>query len=218
MNIFLSKEKSIRIAEYILKNKSLFSYDRERHKIVLYDDLNNEILHFRLPIHLSHPEKLHDPVHYLIVLVQSGSSSIGYFEDGININHKVITSYMVRMKQGKSQIKYLKTKGKSRAGSRVRLSETMEFFENINERLQDQFKLNKIDRIAMSCSKILIPYLYNSKIPCPFEKKDARLVKIPKHVETPNFEILLKINDFMQKGELIYEPTQQQLADDLLSI
>ena len=47
---------------------------------------------------------------------------------------------MVRKKRGVSQIKHLKTKGKSRAGSRVRLAETEEFFENINGRLQDYFE------------------------------------------------------------------------------
>lgn len=142
---------------------------------------------------------------------------MGYFEDGENLHHKVFRSYMVRKKQGKSQIKHLKTKGKSRAGSRVRLGETIEFFENINERLQVYFEEYEIHRIAISCSKILIPYLYNSKVATPFDKHDERLYKIPKHMHTPIYEVLLDANKFLQKGELIYDEGQQALVDALLN-
>ena len=123
---------------------------------------------------------------------------------------------MVRKKQGKSQIKHLKTKGKSRAGSRVRLGETLEFFENINGRLQEYFKYHQVHRICLSVSKILVPYLYDSQVPTPFDKRDARIFKIPKHVHTPIYEVLLNINRFLQKGELIYEPAQEDLVKELL--
>jgi hypothetical protein len=141
---------------------------------------------------------------------------MGYFENGVNLDHKVFRAYMVRMKQGKSQIKYLKTKGKSRAGSRVRLAETVDFFENINERLQQYFAEHEIHRIAMACSKILLPYLFNSKVPPPFDKKDVRLFKIPKHIHTPIYEVMMDTHKFLLKGELIYEDTHQTLVDALL--
>ncbi|MEO1451203.1 MAG: hypothetical protein AAFV07_16855 [Bacteroidota bacterium] len=44
---------------------------------------------------------------------------------------------MKRHKRGKAQISYLNTRGKSKAGSRIRLANTVAFFEEINERLQD---------------------------------------------------------------------------------
>jgi hypothetical protein len=124
---------------------------------------------------------------------------------------------MVRKKQGTSQVKYLKSKGKSRAGSRVRLGETIEFFENINERLQEYFQEHEIHRIAMSCSKILIPYLFNSKVSTPFDKKDKRIYRIPKHIHTPIYDVMMEVNKFLQKGELIYEDTHQALVDSLLN-
>ena len=62
---------------------------------------------------------------YLILLLRAnGNAALGYFEEGKILNHKVIRKYMVRKKQGKSQLKHLNSKGKSRAGSRVRLQQT----------------------------------------------------------------------------------------------
>ena len=77
-----------------------------------------------------------DDVHYCLTLVRAGQAAVGYFHQGKLLDHKVFRGYLVRQKQGKSQFKYLKTKGKSRAGSRIRLEETLLFFNEINERLQ----------------------------------------------------------------------------------
>ena len=196
-------------------------YNREKHSVTLQDDTYNDWVHFRLPITFPPVDKsdVEDEEHtvsYLVLLIQSGQCAMGYFEDGVNIEHKVFRAYMVRKKQGKSQIKYLKTKGKSRAGSRVRLGETYEFFDNINKRLQEYFKDYEIDRIALSCSKTLIPFLYNAKAPTPFDKKDERIFKIPKHVHTPTLEVMMEVNEFLLKGELIYEEQHQELVQQLL--
>ncbi|QCR21551.1 hypothetical protein [Pontibacter sp. SGAir0037] len=218
MNRFLSLDNSLQLLQNIQASSYPTTYNPEKHKITLLDESQLELLHFRLPITFPPPgAPTAGPVHYVILLVQSGNCAMGYFEDGENLHHKVFRSYMVRKKQGKSQIKHLKTKGKSRAGSRVRLGETIEFFENINERLQVYFEEYEIHRIAISCSKILIPYLYNSKVATPFDKHDERLYKIPKHMHTPIYEVLLDANKFLQKGELIYDEGQQALVDALLN-
>lgn len=193
-------------------------YEKNRHGLVLQDASGEDWAHFRLPITLSYTDREEEEVNtsYVILLIQSGSCALGYFEDGINLEHKVIRAYMVRKKQGKSQIKYLKTKGKSKAGSRVRLGETREFFENINERLQEYFEYYQVDRIAISCSKTLLPYFFQAKIPPPFDKKDERILKIPKHVHLPNYEVMMDVNDFLLKGELRYDEQHQALAQQLL--
>ncbi|GAB3528465.1 hypothetical protein GCM10027443_06410 [Pontibacter brevis] len=220
MNRFLSKDLSLRLLRTIQTGSYPSVYDQEKHRIILLDGAGNEQVYFRLPIVLPPPGKgsseEKQQVNYVIVLIQSGNCALGYFENGLNLDHKVFRSYMVRKKQGKSQIKYLKTKGKSRAGSRVRLGETVEFFENINERLQEYFEENEIHRIAISCSKTLIPYLFNSKVSTPFGKSDPRLLKIPKHIHTPTYEVLLDANKFLLRGELIYEEARQALVDELL--
>ncbi|RDV14510.1 hypothetical protein DXT99_14005 [Pontibacter diazotrophicus] len=220
MNRYISQERSRQVLQRLESSGFAFAYEKEKHRVVLSDEAGNEQLYFRLPIVLPPPGTnipAEEPqVNYVIVLIQSGNCAMGYFENGINFDHKVFRSYMVRKKQGKSQIKYLKTKGKSRAGSRVRLGETVEFFENINERLQEYFEEHEVHRIAISCSKTLIPYLYNSKVPTPFDKHDPRLYKIPKHIHTPIYEVMLDANRFLLKGELIYEEAQQPIVDELL--
>lgn len=220
MNRFFSRDTSLQLLHNI-KNSSFPSvYEHDKHRIIIQDETGNELVYLRLPIVIPPPDEFSSPeekqVNYVVLLIQSGNCAMGYFEDGINIDHKVFRSYMVRKKQGKSQIKYLKTKGKSRAGSRVRLGETVEFFENINGRLQEYFEEHRIDRIAISCPKILIPYLFNSKVPTPFDKRDERLLKIPRHIHTPIYDVMIDTHKFLLKGELIYEDAHQEIVDELL--
>ncbi|MDX5481817.1 MAG: hypothetical protein LPK07_09045 [Hymenobacteraceae bacterium] len=221
MNHLLNRERAAALL-HVIQDKSIpVTYDQEKHRLALLDGAGNEQVYFRLPITFPPPGKdlsiTEAHTNYVILLIQAGNCAIGYFEDGLNLDHKVFRSYMVRKKQGKSQIKYLKTKGKSRAGSRVRLGETAEFFENINGRLQEYFEEHEIHRIALSCSKTLIPYLYNSKVATPFDKHDPRLYRIPRHIHTPVYEVLLDANKFLLRGELIFEEAQQDMVHDLLS-
>lgn len=221
MNRIMPYESALRLLRYLQEHNIVHEYDHEKHRLLLPGNDAEGQLYLRLPITLAPPVqgkfREDTPVNYVILLIQSGSCAVGYFENGRNYNHKVFRSYMVRKKQGKSQIKYLKTKGKSRAGSRVRLGETVEFFENINERLQEYFEEHEIDRIAISCSKTLLPYLYSSKVETPFDKHDLRLLKIPKHVHTPIYEVLLDTNRYLMSGELVYDETRQQQADELIT-
>lgn len=218
MNKFLTEERSAELVRRIQESGMPYEYDEEKHRLVLPDETNQEQLYFRLPITLPKPGMERKvPIHYVILLIQSGNCALGYFENGRCLDHKVYRSYMVRKKQGKSQIKYLKTKGKSRAGSRVRLGETVEFFENINGRLQEYFEEHEVHRIAISCSKTLIPFLFSSKAETPFTKQDARLYKIPRHVHTPIYEVLLDTNRFLLRGELIFDEAQQHIAEALIA-
>jgi hypothetical protein len=218
MNKLLSKDASADFLKIIKETGMPYAYDYAKHKITISDKSGNETIGFRLPLTLSPGITNHndDPLNYIILLVQSGNCAVGYYENGKNIDHKVFRSYMIRKKQGKSQVKYLKTRGKSKAGSRVRLGETIDFFENINERLNEYFEDFEIDRIAVSCSKILVPYLFNSKVKTPFDKRDPRIFKIPRHIHTPIFEVMTDTNKFLLKGELIYEDVQQPIVNDLL--
>ena len=220
MNQFINREQVFQLIEAILDLEMKFEYDYMKHQILILDDLSNEMMQLRLPIDIKVSESLSfnelDEVNYVILLIQSGSCALGYFEEDETIDHKVFKSYMVRKKQGKSQISYLNSKGKSRAGSRVRLANTISFFENINDRLQMYFDEYEIDRIAMSCSTTLVPYLFKSKEICPFKKKDERLFKIPKHIHTPNYEILMNTQKFLLKGELIWKKEFEQMKNHLL--
>ncbi|WP_181163739.1 hypothetical protein [Pontibacter mangrovi] len=218
MNRFFTPEQTAALLQTLEQAHVPTAYDHAKHRLALLDDNGEELAFLRLPITQQYGNGLAETkkTNYVILLIQAGNCAMGYFENGVNLDHKVYRSYMVRKKQGKSQIKYLKTKGKSRAGSRVRLGETAEFFENINGRLQDYFEEHEIDRIAISCSKTLLPYLYSSKVPTPFQKQDPRLLKIPKHIHTPIYEVLLDANRYLQRGELVFEEAQLSMVERLI--
>lgn len=202
-----------------------YEYSDKKHLLNFFNN-NVCIIKLRLPINMDY-----DPINaqlipsdfknYILIMIRSGIASVGFFENYIPQHHKVFRAYMTRKKQGKSQIKHLKTKGKSRAGSRIRLQETLEFFENINNRIREHFDEFRIDRIGMSCSDTLIPYFYGGKVPTPFDKQDHRIFKIPKHIQNPNFKELTNINKFLMQseirttdaGNIFYQDFVQEIED-----
>lgn len=202
---FLKRPEVVEVVKNLLEADIPMAYDFERHRYS-WEEQGKEFS-MRLPITIYSTESgqidFNRQVVYLMLLVQSGSASVGVFEHEKCLSHKVFSSYMVRKKQGKSQIKHLKTKGKSRAGSRMRLASGAEMFDNVNDRLQRHFDEHDFDRIAFSCSKILLPHLFGAKVEPPFDKKDSRIYKIPKHLHQPNFEVMLGMQRFLNLGELI---------------
>ena len=141
--------------------------------------------------------------HFSLVLIRAGQSSVGYFHGGLLIDHKVFRAYMIRQKQGKSQIKHLKTKGKSRAGSRIRLAETERFFEEINERLTSYANQFPIDFWGISCAKTMWPFYFSSEVAPPFSAKAENLIELPMHISQGSFEELNKAGELVQKFHLI---------------
>ena len=109
------------------------------------------------------------------------------------------------MKQGKSQINHLKTKGKSRAGSRVRLEQTSLFFKEINDKIIEWFNYKWVQHIFLSCPIPLWSYWNNSFSRPPFPMKNQIIKKIPFSVRTPNFNELKKINYLALQGEILFE-------------
>ncbi len=218
MTISISEGKLEKIMTRLTISGLTFDYIFHKHRVEVFDETSQTNIQIRLPIHFRYPDlKSKDPVKSVILLIQSGQSAMGYMNGDLLEDHKVFATYMVRKKQGKSQVKYLKTKGKSRAGSRLRLANTTRFFENINLRLQSYFENHTIDRIAMSCSKTLLPFLFKSRVNCPFDKRDERIYRIPRHIYRPTFEVLLNTRHFLLKGEICFESNNQSLVDTLLA-
>jgi hypothetical protein len=208
---FIDDKRSQEFLNFLHQFPLKYSFNRKKHRLTIEDGANEPVLHFRLPITkifngLENSLLESEFENYVLVMIRAGIASVGLFENYQNTDHKVFRAYMVRKKQGKSQIKYLKTKGKSRAGSRVRLAETLEFFNEINERLNRYFTDHRIDRIGIACSETLLPYIFTAKTIPPFEKKDPRIFKIPKHIQNPTFESLLETNSFLLQGELLLSP------------
>ena len=149
--------------------------------------------------------------HFALVLIRAGQAAAGYFHQGVLLDHKVFRAYMVRQKQGKSQIKHLKTKGKSRAGSRIRLAESERFFEEINERLTTYAQLYPIDFWGISCAKTLWPHYFSSEISPPFSPKEEKLIELPVHIAQASFEELQAVGQLMEKFHLIRSDLGQKI-------
>jgi hypothetical protein len=205
------------IEVWISKMKPDLFYDAPRHKLRISDQ-GEAIGDLWLPFtHTFDPETNRigkAEKNWIILMVRAGTAALGYFQEGSNQEHKVIRAYMVRKKQGKSQIKYLKTKGKSRAGSRVRLGASEKFFEEINERISDYLNKYPVDFIAYSCAKTLWPYLFSAE--GQLHKEDPRLYKIPVHIQEPGYEKLLEINTLLQSAILKTENPNTDYFSKLL--
>ncbi len=185
------------------------SYDllTKKNKISFYND-QKLLFTLRPPLHYPHlTEDIHEWLmmdfleEYVIVLTRSGIASLGLWSDDHFKYHKVFRSYMNRKKQGKSQITFLKTKGKSRAGSRVRLENAKIFFGDISE------YINKINPLHQSPIFYFVPipslsFWRESNTPPPkcFHHPESK--RIPLNVKTPNFDELKRVNQILRKAEI----------------
>jgi hypothetical protein len=142
------------------------------------------------------------PPDYLILLIQAGGNAgLAHTEEGEIVSHKIIRRYTVRQKQGKSQLKHLNSKGKSKLGSRIRLAQTKDFFEEINKKLQE-WELENIPLIFYSATPDVMHAVFEAKNQPPFQKKDERLQKLPLDMPLPTMEEVLQTKSFLQDGIL----------------
>jgi hypothetical protein len=124
--------------------------DPEKH--TFYLEHNGVVtLRLRLPLFFPSGEEREPLWHYLervdlpkelpawnMLLMEAGRAAVGTVDAGELLKHKNIRKYMVRKKSGKAQLTHLKSKGKSRYGSRLRLQESEAYFVEIIERLQQK--------------------------------------------------------------------------------
>lgn len=210
MNIPQARIISQKIVEALIAESSnrkfIFTYLKEKHQILI-EEGQDWLAKIYLPWTAEcsqNAEIAENPdTHFSLVLIRAGQAVTGYFHQGQLIDHKVFRAYMVRQKQGKSQIKHLKTKGKSRAGSRIRLAETERFFEEINERLTSYSSLYPIDFWGISCAKTMWPFYFSSGIAPPFSPKAENLIELPFHISQASFEELKSAGELLQKYHLI---------------
>ena len=192
-----------------------YLYDYKRHALMLADNQGKILGYIRLPLHVSIDDQMiinNKETVVLYLSIESGNAAVSVMVGKVTAYHNTFSAYMIRKKQGVSQIKYLNRKGKSRAGSRVRLAATVDFFENINTVLAQLFEEYKFARIALNCSATLIPYLHNSKMACPFDKRIVRLYKIPLHIPRSNFTNLNKTIKKLMAPILFYDPQYEALV------
>jgi hypothetical protein len=218
-NINLYGESLSEIFEAVKRQIPHHQYDVKKHIVLLKDEQHDPIGHIRLPLHLRLDEGLTvvtDEALVLYLSIESGSAAICIMDGLENVYHTTFSAYMTRKNQGFSQIKYLNKKGKSRAGSRMRLTGTTEFFEKINVSLSELMEEYEVDRIGLNCSTTLIPYLFQSKIACPFDKKSPKLYKIPLHLPQSNFTNLDAAIKKLRAPVLYFEDKHEQRLKTML--
>jgi hypothetical protein len=175
---------------------------------------NNSSILLRLPYSFSYLNNALSPSNFLIIIIHAGEAALGYSEEDQLIEHKMIKAYMVRQKQGKSQLKHLKTKGKSKAGSRVRLAGTEHFFEEINKKIAEWNQYFQINKITISCNKTLQPYFFN-RADAALNKDDVRLLKIPKHIQEAKLENLISIHNYLISTELKFDNADKDIITNI---
>lgn len=137
----------------------------------------------------------------LYLLFQSGAAALGLFDDGELVRHKVIKKYVVRGK-GRAQPSHLKTKGKSRYGSRLRLQNAQSLLEEVSDRLNQWIAEDGTPRVFyLSCPIRLWPELKGVGLSEELQDSSIRQ-HIPLDVHRPSFEELLRVRAFCETGEI----------------
>lgn len=147
-----------------------------------------------------------DPVlavsRHAIVLVRAAGVAIGYWDGDELLRHKAIRKYVVRGK-GRAQPTHLKTRGKSRYGSRLRLQNWRSLLSETNARLTEYWNdLGAPERIFVSVPVRVFTDLAAADPPPPFRRDDPEVVRLPIHVHRPDHAELLRVRRWLRRGRV----------------
>ncbi len=127
--------------------------------------------------------------------------ALGRFEGARPLATKSLRRYVVRGK-GRAQPLHLKTKGKSRYGSRLRLANARRLLVETNEKLNEWEKeLGPADRVYYSCPVRLWSSVFETTPAPPFERSGP-LVRIPLDLPRPTVEVLLRTYRSLEYGRI----------------
>jgi hypothetical protein len=136
----------------------------------------------------------------VVLLVRAGAVALGAWQDGELIVHKALRKYVVRG-NGRAQATHLKTRGKSRYGSRLRLQNWRALLAETNERLRDLWQQHGPPaRVFWSAPVRVWADLHAAVPPPPFARDDPALQRLPLHVHRPDFDELLRVRVWLEHG------------------
>jgi hypothetical protein len=142
----------------------------------------------------------------LVLLHQAGASALGLWVNDELVAHKVIKKYVVRGK-GRAQPTHLKTRGKSRYGSRLRLRNAQTLWSETNEKMLEWAEeIGHPDRVFMSIPVRTLPELFAADPPPPFDKETGGPTfwnKVPLDVKVPSFAELKRVRWALTHGTLV---------------
>ncbi|GEM_PF-2618138 len=178
------------------------------------DPSGNTVLELELPFWSANFQESEWPIEGrdAFFLFRAGSSALGLCEDAVFVDHKCFQRYVVRGK-GKAQASHLKTKGKSRYGSRLRLQNFDRLIHESIGRLLNWEAEGPLQRVFYSCPDRLFSDLRASNPPFPFAKEDPRLRRLPIHVHEPRWEELKRVKAWTERGWMGYSKTALQYPE-----
>ncbi|MCK5943152.1 MAG: hypothetical protein KAI24_14325 [Planctomycetes bacterium] len=138
----------------------------------------------------------------LVLLLRAGAMAFGCWRGDELVQHKAVRKYVVRG-NGRSQVTHLKTRGKSRYGSRLRLQNWRSLLRETNERLADcEARFGPFERVFFGVPVRVWSELFEADPPPPFARDDGRLQRLPLHVHRPDHDELLRVRRALQVGRV----------------
>jgi hypothetical protein len=138
----------------------------------------------------------------LIVLMQAGATSLGVFEEGQPLDTKTIKKYVVRG-QGRAQPTHLKSRGKSRYGSRLRLQNARSILLETHDYLESWVGLyGDPEQLFYNCPTRLWSSLFEATAKPPIPRNAAWL-RIPRDLPAPTTALMLRTYDQLCHGRIV---------------
>jgi hypothetical protein len=126
--------------------------------------------------------------------------AIGRFDGEECVRHKAQKRYVVRG-NGKAQPTHLRTRGKSRYGSRLRLQNWQRLLAETVERLRAWHdELGAAEQVFVAMGPRTEAAFFAHDPSPPFARELVR--KVPRHVHVPDFEELLAVQRWLCTGRL----------------
>ena len=143
-----------------------------------------------------------EPGLHALLLLRAGAAALGLWDEDELLAHKTIKKYVVRGK-GRAQPKHLKTRGKSRYGSRLRLQNAEALLVEVSERIGQWWQeFGPFDQFLYAAPVRQWSELFQTKPPPPFERKELpRRVGID--VREPGHEELLRVRYLLGRGRIL---------------
>ncbi len=139
---------------------------------------------------------------HLVVLMQSGAASLALFDEGCCLDTKTIKKYTVRG-QGRAQDAYLKTRGKSRYGSRLRLRNAESLLAQLSEKLLEWIDIyGRPERLFYSAPIRMWSDLFVARNAMPIGR-EAGWVRIPLDLPAPTSELARRVYERLCHGRIL---------------
>ncbi|CAI7855902.1 unnamed protein product [Closterium sp. NIES-54] len=147
---------------------------------------------------------------HMVALLCADSAALAIFHQGTLAQHKVITAYTVRAKQGRSQLAQQRGKGAGRmsAGAAIRARETRRLFSEVVQRcVVWEADIRQCELLFFSGDVRAWNEVYACRAPAmPVDRKDERWVKVPFHVARPRLSQVLHVFHRLSHGCYGMEP------------